>query len=139
MPSAVELVADAVVPVEAADRHARNASLTLAFAQPGDTLLYLLLPLHHEVFGVSLAEVGLLLAANRLVRIAGYGWVARYYAMQGPRAACLLAAAGSALATLGYAFSSGLIALILAPAFSNISMIVALPTAAASVGVKMPP
>src|SRR3954453_23891660 len=37
-----------------ADRNSRNASLTLAFAQPGDTLLYLLLPLHHETFGVSL-------------------------------------------------------------------------------------
>ena len=102
------------MPVETADRHSRNASLTLAFAQPGDTLLYLLLPLHHEAFGVSLAEAGLLLAANRLVRIAGYGWVARYYAMHGPRAACLLAAAGSVLATLGYALSSGLIALIVA-------------------------
>jgi hypothetical protein len=65
---------------DAADRHSRNASLTLAFAQPGDTLLYLLLPLHHATFGVSLAEAGLLLAANRLVRIAGYGWVARFYA-----------------------------------------------------------
>src|SRR5947199_6509757 len=64
---------------EAADRHSRNASLTLAFAQPGDTLLYLLLPLHHATFGVSLAETGLLLAANRLVRIAGYGWVARFW------------------------------------------------------------
>jgi len=31
-------------------------SLTLAFAQPGDTLL---LPLHHDAFGVSLAEAGL--------------------------------------------------------------------------------
>jgi len=31
----------------------------LAFAQPGDTLLYLLLPLHHDAFGVSLAEAGL--------------------------------------------------------------------------------
>ena len=62
-----------------ADRNSRNAALTLAFAQPGDTLLYLLLPLHHDAFGVSLAEAGLLLAANRLVRIAGYGWIARLY------------------------------------------------------------
>ena len=52
---------------EIADRNSRNASLTLAFAQPGDTLLYLLLPLHHPDFGISLAEAGLLLAANRLV------------------------------------------------------------------------
>jgi hypothetical protein len=91
----------------AADRHARDASLALAFAQPGDTLLYLLLPLHHAEFGVSLGEAGFLLAANRLVRIAGYGWVARYYDRRGPRAACRLAAIAALLATSGYALLSG--------------------------------
>src|SRR4051812_10601768 len=89
---------DPAVEAEAADRNSRNASLTLAFAQPGDTLLYLLLPLYHTSFGVTLAEAGLLLAANRLVRIAGYGWVARFYAERGPRISCLLAALGSLLA-----------------------------------------
>ena len=69
MPATEVPAADAVLPIETGDRHSRDASLTLAFAPPGDTLLYLLLPLHHEVFGVSLAEAGLLLAANRLVRI----------------------------------------------------------------------
>jgi MFS transporter, DHA1 family, inner membrane transport protein len=75
---------------------------------------YLLLPLHHETFGVSLAEAGLLLAANRLVRIAGYGWVARLYAERGPHAARLLAALGSLLSTLGYAALSGVWALLIA-------------------------
>ena len=98
----------------AADRNSRNASLTLAFAQPGDTLLYLLLPLHHETFGVSLAEAGLLLAANRLVRIAGYGWIARLYAERGARASCLLAALAALLATIGYASLSGLWVLLVA-------------------------
>ncbi len=98
----------------AADRNSRNASLTLAFAQPGDTLLYLLLPLHHSAYGIGLGEAGLLLAANRLVRIAGYGWVARHYAAHGPRAACLLAAIGSVLATLGYALLSGVWGLLVA-------------------------
>src|SRR5437764_1572522 len=99
---------------DAADRHSRNASLSLAFAQPGDTLLYLLLPLHHVTFGVSLAEAGLLLAANRLVRIAGYGWVARFFAERGPRLACLLAASGSLLSTFGYATLSGIWGLLIA-------------------------
>jgi MFS family permease len=101
-------------PLRIADRNSRNASLTLAFAQPGDTLLYLLLPLHHDMFGVTLAEAGLLLAANRLVRIAGYGWVARFYAERGPRAACLLAVVGSLLSTAGYGLLSGLWALLMA-------------------------
>ena len=48
----------AAAAIDLADRNSRNASLTLAFAQPGDTLLYLLLPLHHDTFGVSLAEAG---------------------------------------------------------------------------------
>ena len=112
VPAAVS--ADAAVEAAAADRNARDASLTLAFAQPGDTLLYLLLPLYHAEFGVSLAEAGLLLAANRLVRIAGYGWIARFYAERGPRAACLLAAAGSLLATLGYAALAGIWPLVVA-------------------------
>ena len=98
----------------AADRNSRNAALTLAFAQPGDTLLYLLLPLHHESFGVSLAEAGLLLAANRLVRIAGYGWIARLYGEHGARASCLLAALAALLATIGYTIGSGLWVLLVA-------------------------
>ena len=61
--------------------------MTLSLALPGDTVLYLLLPIHAAAFGVSLPEVGLLLAANRLVRIAGYSWVANFYARKGPRAA----------------------------------------------------
>jgi hypothetical protein len=55
----------------AADRASRDASLVLAVALPADTLLYLLLPLYHRAFGVTLGEAGLLLAANRLVRIVG--------------------------------------------------------------------
>src|SRR5437762_9716073 len=87
----------------AADRVSRNAALTLGLALPGDTVLYLLLPLHAAEFGVSLPEAGLLLAANRLVRIAGYGWVARGYERFGPRAACLTAAVGAFGSTCGYA------------------------------------
>jgi MFS family permease len=100
-----------------ADRNSRNAALTLAFSQPGDTLLYLLLPVYHEAFGVSLAEAGLLLAANRLVRIAGYGWVAFLYGEHGARVSCLLAALASLLATLGYAVGSGVWVLLVARLF----------------------
>ena len=101
-------------PAQIADDNSRDASLTLAFAQPGDTLLYLLLPLHHAAFGITLAEAGLLLAANRLVRIAGYSWVARFYAEHGPRSACLLAALGSVLSSLGYGLLSGIWGLLIA-------------------------
>jgi len=100
--------------VNVVDRASRDAALTLGLAGSADVLLYVLLPLHHETFGVSLAEAGLLLAANRLVRIAGYGRVARLYARRGPRVACVLAASAAAVAALGYAVLSGVWALLVA-------------------------
>jgi MFS family permease len=100
--------------VAEADRASLYAALTLALTLPGDTLLYLLLPIYAATFGVSLPEAGLLLAANRLVRIAGYGWVSRFYASRGARAACIVAACGAILATLSYATVSGLWLLIVA-------------------------
>ncbi|MGE0768641.1 MAG: MFS transporter [Hyphomicrobiaceae bacterium] len=97
-----------------ADRASLYAALTLALTLPGDTLLYLLLPLYAATFGVSLPEAGLLLAANRLVRIVGYGWVSRFYATRGARSACIVAAFGAILATFSYATLSGLWLLIVA-------------------------
>lgn len=97
-----------------ADRHSRFAALTLALTLPGDTVLYLLLPLHAAEFGVTLAEAGILLAANRLIRILGYGQVAGLYTRRGPRTACCFAAIAASLATLGYALLSGLWALLIA-------------------------
>jgi predicted MFS family arabinose efflux permease len=102
------------VAAQKADAASRNAALALTLALPGDTLLYLLLPLYAASFGVTLPEAGLLLAANRLVRIAGYGWVGRFYAQHGPRAACLLATAGAIASTFLYAVASGLWLLLIA-------------------------
>src|SRR4051794_6174871 len=98
----------------AADRTSRAAALTLAGGLPGDTLLYLLLPLYAAEFGVSLPAAGVLLAANRLVRIAGYGWVARGYERFWPRAACIAAALDGCASTLGYSVLSGLALLLIA-------------------------
>jgi len=95
-----------------ADRDSRHGAMALAAALPGDTVLYLLLPMFHDAFGVTLAEAGMLLAANRLVRIAGYGWVARFYARRGDRITCTLAVAAAALCALGYATLSGFWALL---------------------------
>lgn len=85
------------------DRHSHSASAVLGMVLPVDTLLYLLLPLYAAQFGVTIAEAGVLLAANRLVRIAGYGWVARFYARQGDRLTCTLAVAVAAICAIGHA------------------------------------
>src|SRR5262245_16086602 len=105
--------AEALKP-EDADRASRNAALTLTLALPGDTVLYLLLPLHAATFGITLSEAGLLLAANRIVRVFGYHWVARFYTTRGPRTACLAASVGAILSTFGYAACSGVWLLLIA-------------------------
>ncbi len=96
------------------ERQSDDAAWTLSLTLPGDAVLYLLLPLHAANFGVSLPEVGLLLAANRLVRIAGYGWVARQYQRRGPRSVCIIAVIAAACAAAGYALFTGLWLLLMA-------------------------
>ncbi|MDP9881184.1 MFS family permease [Variovorax boronicumulans] len=99
-------------PARSTDLDSRHAAMALGLSLPADVVLYLLLPMYASQFGVSLAEVGLLLAANRLVRIAGYGWVARFYARHGDRASCTLAVVAAACCGLGYATLSGFWALL---------------------------
>lgn len=90
-----------------ADKHSARAASVLALCLPGDVLLYLLLPMQPQAFGISLAEAGILLAANRLVRIFGYRYVMEFYTRQGDRPALLLATGTAALCALGYATLSG--------------------------------
>ncbi|MFA7666809.1 MAG: MFS transporter [Burkholderiaceae bacterium] len=98
--------------VPVADRDSRHAAIALGTTLPCDAVLYLLLPMYGEAFGISLAEAGILLAANRLVRIISYGWVARFYARYGDRRACTLAVAATALCALGHATLTGFWALL---------------------------
>lgn len=92
---------------QAADRDARNASIALGTTLPSDVVLYLLFPIYGPVWGISLVEAGVLLAANRLVRIVGYGWVVRFYGRYGDRRICTLAVATAAVCALGNATLSG--------------------------------
>ncbi|MFJ2366925.1 MFS transporter [Pseudomonas sp. NPDC087697] len=96
-----------------ADRASMRAASILGLCLPADTLLYLLLPMQPEAFGISLPQAGLLLAANRLVRIFGYRYVMSFYARRGDCPASLLAAGTAALCALGYATLSGFWALLL--------------------------
>jgi MFS family permease len=95
-----------------ADRHSRYAAIALALSLPADVLLYLLLPMYADDFGISLAEAGGLLAANRLVRIAGYGAVARFYARHGDRITCSIAVVAAAFCAYGNSVLSGFWALL---------------------------
>jgi len=97
-----------------ADRGSRDAAIVLGLTLPTDTVLYLLLPLHAAAFEVTLAEAGLLLAANRLVRIIGYGWVARLHHERGARLCSVAATLGAAASSFAYALFPGLWLLLVA-------------------------
>jgi MFS family permease len=85
----------------------KKTALILACCGPGDTLLYILLPMFHDFFSVSLAEAGILLAANRIVRIFGYSYVVRLYNRCGDRLICQLSSIGTLCCCLGYIYLKG--------------------------------
>ena len=82
------------------------ASLVLALALLGDSLLYAVLPLHAATFGVSLASAGILLSANRIVRLIAYPFLGRI-ASAGLRRFTVSAAMLGASSTLLFAMGSG--------------------------------
>lgn len=87
-------------------------ALTLALCLPSDVLLYLLLPMESQAFGITLAQAGVLLAANRLVRIFGYRHVLNFYARNGDRLTCMIAAGAATVCALGNSMLSGFAALL---------------------------
>ncbi|MBT0627507.1 MFS transporter [Pseudomonas fluorescens] len=95
-----------------ADTTSRRAALTLALCLPSDVLLYLLLPIESQAFGITLAQAGVLLAANRLVRIFGYRHVLNFYARNGDRLTCMIAAGAATVCALGNSLLSGFAALL---------------------------
>ena len=95
-----------------ADTISRRAALTLALCLPSDVLLYLLLPMESQAFGITLAQAGVFLAANRLVRIFGYRHVLNFYARNGDRLTCMIAAGAATVCALGNSMLSGFAALL---------------------------
>ena len=76
--------------------------LVIAFAMIGDTLLYAVLPLYHEDFGLSLVMVGVLLLLNRWIRLFANSGVAAIGERVGPHRLMVAAAIGAAVSTTLY-------------------------------------
>ncbi len=72
----------------------------LSLASLGDVLLYVVLPVSAAAFGVGIAWVGVLLAANRLTRIVLYGAVAAFGQSAGSRVLAIVSAMAAAGSTL---------------------------------------
>ncbi len=91
-----------------------TSSVVLGMVLVGDALLYAILPIHAETFGVSLLWVGVLLSINRFVRLFLYGSIAHLGAIWGLRRLMVSGAALGAASTLVVAVGSGEPVLLLA-------------------------
>ena len=96
------------------------SSSVLSLSLLGDALLYVILPVHADAFGVSLAMVGFLLAINRIIRTFAYGFIVYAAEQIGLKRLCFFAAATAVLSTLGYAILNGAVWLSLARAVTGL-------------------
>ena len=83
------------------------SSWVLTICLLGDALLYVILPVHADAFGVSLAAVGFLLAVNRIIRTFTYGLIVRIGEWLGARNLALVTASTACVSTLGYGLFDG--------------------------------
>ena len=89
------------------------SSGVLSLALFGDALLYVVLPLYADAFGISIAMVGFLLAVNRMSRIFFYGLIVQLSEKIGPKKLCVIAAITATISTACYGWFDGEVVLIL--------------------------
>lgn len=86
-----------------------TAGAAVAFCILGDSLLYAVLPLAAPTLGISLPLVGILLSANRLVRLGSNTWVGGIFERMGPRrpfiASCIVGLISTVLYGVGWGFA----------------------------------
>ncbi len=84
-------------------------STTVGLCIVGDSLLYSILPLEAENLGLTLAQVGLLLSINRLIRLGSNSWIGSIFSRFGPRrpfiVATLLGVGSTMLYGSGWGFA----------------------------------
>ena len=91
-----------------------GSSSIMSFALFGDSLLYAILPIYAEKFGLTFIMVGILLSINRFVRVLTYGIINNLINKFGKRNMCILAAVLATLSTATYGLSLGFISLFIA-------------------------
>lgn len=84
-----------------------GSSTIMSLALLGDALLYAVLPAYAADFGLTLPWVGVMLSANRFVRVFAYGAIARLTHAVGVRRMCIAAAVIATLSTALYGFGQG--------------------------------
>src|SRR5690554_5623135 len=80
------------------------ASLVLTLTLVSDAVLYLLLPLFFDSFGLTVLWVGILLSANRFVRLFVNPWLVPWFQYFGARTALIQAVVLASAASLSFVF-----------------------------------
>jgi len=89
------------------NRNVWVSSWALSIALLGDALLYVVLPVHADAFGLSMAAVGFLLAINRIIRTFTYGLILGLGRALGIKRLALIASSFAAISTLCYGITDG--------------------------------
>jgi DHA1 family inner membrane transport protein len=84
-----------------------GSSSIMSLALLGDALLYAVLPAYAKDFGLTLPWVGVMLSANRFIRVFAYGAIARLTHAIGVRNMCVIAAFAATLSTALYGVGQG--------------------------------
>lgn len=98
-----------------------NVGTVIAICIMGDSLMYSILPLEAENLGIPLALVGVLLSANRIIRLLSNSWASRLFERLGPRWPFIGSAVLGLLTTLLYGSGWGFVVFLLARAGWGIS------------------
>jgi MFS family permease len=89
--------------------HVVQVGVVIGLCILGDSLMYSLLPLEASALGISLPLVGVLLSANRLVRLFSNTWASEVFSRMGPRrpfwAATVIGLVSTALYGIGWGFA----------------------------------
>lgn len=93
-----------------------TAAVVVGLSIMGDSLMYSLLPLEAPRLGIALPLVGLLLSANRIVRLVSNTVVGAIFARTGPRLPFLAATLLALATTLTYGWAPGALVFLLARA-----------------------
>ena len=86
----------------------------MSLALLGDALIYAVLPVYADQFGLTLPWVGVMLSANRFVRVFAYGSIARLTHTIGVRRMCIGAAVTATVSTALYGLAQGPIVMLAA-------------------------
>ncbi len=84
-------------------------SVTAALSLLGDSMLYAVLPAYYPTWGLPLFGVGIILSANRFIRLLSNPVAGRWFQRVGPIPPFLTGAVGAALTTAAYALVHGLV------------------------------